>query len=124
MGFVVQGRTHCAPLFCVWRASCLPSPSVFPSPARRARGNAHQGAPPCTPTSLSHSVGEGLGVRANSCPQRGYNSPDEPLMASLGLSLVRTNAGTIHPMNPTNAVGVRSKLRRNYKRGGNRCYTP
>ena len=34
------------------------------------------------------------------------------------------NAGTIHLTNPTNAVGVRSKPRRNYERGGNRCETP
>ena len=31
---------------------------------RRARGNALQGAPPCAPTPLAYSVGEGLGVRA------------------------------------------------------------
>jgi len=30
----------------------------------RERGNALQGAPPCAPTPLSHTVGEGLGVRA------------------------------------------------------------
>ena len=35
-----------------------------PSPARRERGNALQGATPCAPTPLSHAVGEGLGVRA------------------------------------------------------------
>ena len=37
---------------------------LSPSPARRERGNAQQDALPCAPTPLSHSVGEGLGVRA------------------------------------------------------------
>jgi ribosomal protein L32 len=38
--------------------------SFVPLSRRRERGNALQGAPPCAPTPLSHSVGEGLGVRA------------------------------------------------------------
>ena len=37
---------------------------LIPLSRRRARGNAQQGAPPCAPTPLAHSVGEGLGVRA------------------------------------------------------------
>ena len=44
-------------------APCCPHPPA-PSPARRERGNALQGATPCAPTPLSHAVGEGLGVRA------------------------------------------------------------
>jgi hypothetical protein len=42
----------------------FPSPSLPPLPPRGRGGNAHQGAPPCAPTPLSHCVGEGLGVRA------------------------------------------------------------
>jgi hypothetical protein len=46
MGFVVQGRTHCAPLFCVWRARLF-------------------ALTPCVP--LSRKAGEGdYGVQAAS----------------------------------------------------------
>ena len=36
-----------------------------PLPKGERGGNAHQDAPPCAPTPLSHDVGEGLGVRAS-----------------------------------------------------------
>ena len=50
---------------------------------RRERGNALQGAPPCAPTPLVHSVGEGLGVRATKMrtPPHAAHSSDVPLSA-------------------------------------------
>ena len=41
----------------------MPSPPISPSPNELGEAG-QQGAPPCTPTPLSHAVGEGLGVRA------------------------------------------------------------
>jgi outer membrane protein len=43
---------------------CIALTPFVPLSRLRERGNALQGAPPCAPTPLSHSVGEGLGVRA------------------------------------------------------------
>ena len=76
MGFVVQGRTHCAPLFCVWRARLFALTPFVPLSRKRARGimecgseaSAHaeanasalQAGQRAAP--LSHDVGEGLGV--------------------------------------------------------------
>jgi hypothetical protein len=43
---------------------CIALTPFVPLSRLRERGNALQGAPPCAPTPLSHTVGEGLGVRA------------------------------------------------------------
>ena len=58
----------------------LPSPPLSPSPASRERGNAQQGAPPCAPTPLAHSVGEGLRVRAK---KRAHPAHSEPKRCTL-----------------------------------------
>ena len=59
--------------------------------SRRAGEGELQGAPPCAPTPLSHSVGEGLGVRAkqralpaNSEPKRCALTPCVPLSRRAG----------------------------------------
>ena len=57
-----------------------PHSPLPPSPVRRGRGNAHQGAPPFAPTPLSHPVGEGLGVRAKTCA---VSVPREPKCCAL-----------------------------------------
>jgi hypothetical protein len=46
------------------QACCIALTPFVPLSRLRARGNALQGAPPCAPTPLAHTVGEGLGVRA------------------------------------------------------------
>ena len=46
------------------QARCVALTPCVPLSRRGARGNALQGAPPCAPTSLAHTLGEGLGVRA------------------------------------------------------------
>jgi hypothetical protein len=43
---------------------CIALTPFVPLSRLRERGNALQGALPCAPTPLSHTVGEGLGVRA------------------------------------------------------------
>jgi hypothetical protein len=69
-----------------WQVRCIALTPFVPLSRLRERGNALQGAPPCAPTPLSHSVGEGLGVRAkkralpaNSEPKRCALTPFVPL---------------------------------------------
>ena len=53
---------------------CAPTPLV-------SRENAQQGAPLCAPAPLSHSVGEGLGVRAKKKRER--FAPSKPKRCTL-----------------------------------------
>jgi len=66
-----------------------------PLPQGGRRGNAHQGALPCAPTPRSHSVGEGLGVRAKKQLQGEQPFAPTPLSHSVGEGLgVRAKKAT------------------------------
>jgi len=54
--------------------ACTPC-TQYPSPTAWERRNAQQGAPPCAPTPLAHSVGEGLGVRAKKRARPAHSEP-------------------------------------------------
>ena len=118
MGFVVQGRTHCAPLFCAWRACLFALTLCVPLSRKRARGimecgseaSAHaeadasalQTCPRAAP--LSHDVGEGLGVRAEGGRAlHTVNPSDVPLSA---LTSPVNRGGAAAPSPPAGRVGV------------------
>jgi hypothetical protein len=101
---------------------CIALTPFVPLSRRRERGNALQGAPPCAPTPLSHTVGEGLGVRAKKRARLAHSELKRcTLISFVPLSRLRERGNALQgapPCAPTplshtvgEGLGVRAKKR-------------
>jgi hypothetical protein len=68
MGFVVQGRTHCAPLFCVWRACLFALTLCVPLSREAGEGERASGRTAVHPYIPLPQRGRGAGDEGESLP--------------------------------------------------------